>query len=564
MKIKTAALSILFFLATAIPVKATYNSPIPFQWSYPEQSTSHYLGFTNLGYPSGYGDGNMYLFVEKVNPGDGGAAGACVFSPESVSFYNGSSTFGNLSIPSLTAGDSVACYWDGSTIFAYINGSVVDSASFTPGIYGNYTEIYQDAPSVTFNTVFYSPPSAPTETPTPTPSPTAEPTPSPTAGPTPTAGGPTLTPTPQPNGKYIHQICVAPPHLPPISGVIDSSIGPYLIQAGSTTLNGVDLSYLRERTFTGIRIYVNNLHVSYNPGNQPFAMYVWKNYDIYQSSGEYLYFNSPTSCTGYLLKKDFSLPFTSLFDNSGSANFDLTMGLHTQAGSAPSGATWTANDATTCFTYEDLESTNSIEATPSVCNASPIPPPIGTCPVPADFGISNLNIGEWMGYYYCKSTNWFQTTALGLEDTFLTKTWPSFAGIFVPSGSDLTNLQTAANGVIDSIKAKAPLAYIYYPIYYVQTNVDFTIAPPYAPIIIPIGNPNDSQAHTNITLDLRPESDVQSFLDNTCKPVMRIIVDLAFLIIWWNYCTAFFGIKLPKGGGDDTGAYNEWQNTHRK
>jgi hypothetical protein len=183
------------------------------------------------------------------------------------------------------------------------------------------------------------------------------------------------------------------------------------------------------------------------------------------------------------------------------------------------------------------------------------------CIVPLSF-----NIPAELEYYWC------------MFKAFITQSWKNgismlttglsalFTTLFVPTNVNGASFNSQIATVSASMKAKAPLAYVILPLQYLQ-SMDLTAEPDYAPIVIPIGLPEGtlgtSGLHQDISLDLRPPADVQSFITNTEKPIMRYIVDFAFILIWVRYTLLFFNIKLPHGGGtDDTVEYNEWQNTH--
>lgn len=138
------------------------------------------------------------------------------------------------------------------------------------------------------------------------------------------------------------------------------------------------------------------------------------------------------------------------------------------------------------------------------------------------------SIGSIINYYFCLLKNWFVKV---MKDLFIPPDWEGVK-------KKMVSLQTLAN-------VKSPLSYVIAPLTYLQSkNLD--TEPAYSPIIIPIGMSTD--AHTNISLDLRPESSIQTFLDNSIKPVLRYVVDLAFILIWYRIGAVFFDLDFLKGG----------------
>jgi hypothetical protein len=142
-----------------------------------------------------------------------------------------------------------------------------------------------------------------------------------------------------------------------------------------------------------------------------------------------------------------------------------------------------------------------------------------SCPTPTAW-----DIGSYLEFYWCLIKSWFEK---------------AMNSLFVPSYSDLSLIRTNALILEGNMETKAPLAYFYNPIRYIN-EFDISTNPHTATFNIPIGLPPIS---TTIPVDLQPEEAIQSFIDTNLKPIMRFIVHGFFALLWYRVAVGFFGLN---------------------
>ena len=404
------------------------------------------------------------------------------------------------------------------------------------------------------------------------------PIPTPTLTPTPTGTPPTPTPT----GTYTHQICLQPTSWSVFDKVnsypaTKNETGELGVNAHSYNVSALDLEVLKSRMFTGFRFYEN-----FSIGEITHDFTTQHNFRVngstVYSSGVHSYSKDDYPslvCRGYLGQYDFGTPLSyyDIFDGSGEMLTETGIDNTTSRLLALYNSTVlknvSINGQSFCLEYKDTNSADTIDTSQSCLTGEQTEPPVFSCTFSLDDigGYGRCILSQIKGFFTSLFTQFLSdlhSLYLAILD-FIENLPTILLGAFVPTSSEqITATKYLLDDIVDNMKEKAPLAYIVLPIEFIDT-FDFNDVPESLPIFeIPIGLPPPSPYGTMITLDMRPPNDVQTFINDTIKPIMRYVVDLAFIVLYVRLAMWFLNINIKLGSvSDDTVDYNEWQNTHR-
>jgi hypothetical protein len=462
-------------------------------------------------------------------------------------------------------------------------GSITTSAAY--GNIGTQTDIMLDAPNPVRMSLITDG-VAPTPTLEPTATPTSEPPTSTPIPPTPTITPipPTPTPTeynaePTPaGGLYNHRQCFNPVYYPNTGcgnlGMTESF--PVSDSNACSVFAGWGVLYdgysLEGALITGYDILGAN--VNYSNINQ-ISTSAFYGTDHAES---HLYENVASSFSGvFNLQNELTTPRYvtewamqnhQCFPDNFLGSFRLTFSHIENNNCVYDMNAYIGSNMQICLTYQNHDPSGAI--VPPITQTNP-----ATCNRPSNFSISNLNIGDWLAYYFCLFKNWINTlfgslatfpqTVSSFISTLPTVVGNALLSAFVPTSSaQITTVKVLLDQVVLNMEQKAPLAYILLPIDFVNT-FNWNTTPTELPVFtLHIGLPPPSPYNQDITLDLRPPDDVKTFMNTYLMPVGNIIVDIAFVMLYLRLAMWFLNINIKLGGvSDDTVEYNEWQNTHR-